>query len=143
MLASLVQSGSDVALKVATPHVEWKALAPTLILIGGAFLILGWSAMTRRGPRASLFAVATVVTSAVAMLSAVPLWRDVTDANNGPYTALKGAIVVDGFSVFVTFVVCTAVLLAALLADGYLRREGLDFAELYVLLLLSASGGLI
>jgi NADH-quinone oxidoreductase subunit N len=39
--------------------------------------------------------------------------------------------------------VCTAVLLAALLADGYLRREGLDAAELYVLVLLSASGGVI
>ena len=33
--------------------------------------------------------------------------------------------------------------LAALLADGYLRREGLDAAELYVLVLLSASGGVI
>ena len=33
--------------------------------------------------------------------------------------------------------------LAALLADGYLRREGLDGAEFYVLMLLSASGGVI
>ena len=31
----------------------------------------------------------------------------------------------------------------ALLADDYLRREGLDGAELYVLMLLSASGGVI
>jgi len=28
MLATLVQSGNDVALEVATPSVDWKALAP-------------------------------------------------------------------------------------------------------------------
>ena len=143
MLATLAQNGNDVALKIATPPVDWKALAPVLILIGGAFLILGWAAMTRRGAKSSLFAVATVVTAAASMLSAVPLWRDVTDPNKGPYTAVKGAIAIDGFSIFFTFVVCTAVLLAALLADGYLKREGLDGAELYVLVLLSASGGVI
>src|SRR5258708_33249027 len=99
--------------------------------------------MTRKGARSSIFAVATVGTASVAMISAVPLWREVTDAHKGPYTAVKGAIAVDGFSVFFTFLVCTAVLLAALLADGYLRREGLDAAELYVLVLLSASGGVI
>jgi NADH-quinone oxidoreductase subunit N len=143
MLATFAQTGSDVALKIATPSVAWKALAPALILIGGAFLILGWAAMTRKGARSSIFAVATVVTAAVAMLSAVPLWREVTDPTKGPYTAVKGAVAVDGFSVFFTFLVCAAVLLAALLADGYLRREGLDAAELYVLVLLSASGGVI
>ena len=50
---------------------------------------------------------------------------------------------VDGFSVFFTFMISAAVVLAAMLADGYLRREGLDGAELYVLILLSASGGVI
>ncbi|MEY2420063.1 MAG: NADH-quinone oxidoreductase subunit [Acidimicrobiaceae bacterium] len=143
MLGTLAQSGNDVALKIATPPVDWQALAPALILIGGAFLILGWAAMTRKGARSSLFAIATVVIAAVAMAAAVPLWRDVTDPNHGPYTAIKGAVAVDGFSVFFTFLICTAVALAALLADGYLRREGLDAAELYVLVLLSASGGVI
>jgi NADH-quinone oxidoreductase subunit N len=45
--------------------------------------------------------------------------------------------------VFVTVLLCASVVLAALLADGYLRREGLEGAELYVLLLLSASGGVV
>jgi NADH-quinone oxidoreductase subunit N len=35
------------------------------------------------------------------------------------------------------------VVLAALLADGYLRRERLDGPELYVLMLLSAAGGVV
>jgi NADH-quinone oxidoreductase subunit N len=143
MLASLAQTGADVAVKIVTPSVDWKALAPASILIAGAFLILGWSAMTRKGANSSIFAIATVVTALAAIGAAVPLWRDVTDPRHGPYTAVKGAIAVDGFSVFFTVLVCVAVLLAALLADGYLRREGLDHAELYVLVLLSASGGVI
>jgi NADH-quinone oxidoreductase subunit N len=143
MLATLAQGSNDVAIKIATPSVAWKALAPALILIGGAFFILVAVAMTRRGSKSSIFAIATVVTASASMASAVPLWREVTDPSKGPYTALKGAVAVDGFSVFFTFVVCTAVVLAALLADGYLRREGLEAAELYVLVLLSASGGVI
>ena len=39
---------------------------------------------------------------------------------------------------FFIVVICLGVVLAALLADGYLRREGLDGPELYVLMLLSA-----
>jgi NADH-quinone oxidoreductase subunit N len=143
MLATIAQAASTVPEKIATPSVAWKALAPVLILIGGAVAILGISAMTRRKPRSSVFAFLTVITALAAMAAAVPLWRDVTDPAHGPYTAVKGAIAVDGFAVFFTFLVCIAVVLAALLADGYLRREGLDVAELYVLVLLSASGGVI
>ena len=44
---------------------------------------------------------------------------------------------------FCTIVLCAAVILGALLLDGFLRREGMDGAEPYVLMLLSASGGLI
>jgi len=143
MLAALAQAASTAPDKIATPTVAWKALAPVLILIGGAVVILGISAMVRRKPRSSVFALLTVVTALGAIAAAIPLWRDVTDPAHGPYTAVKGAVAVDGFAVFFTVLVCVAVALAALLADGYLRREGLDVAELYVLVLLSASGGVI
>ena len=52
-------------------------------------------------------------------------------------------VLLDGFAVFLTVVICSSVVVASLLADGYLRREGLDGPELYILLLLSASGGVI
>ncbi len=42
-----------------------------------------------------------------------------------------------------TIVICAAVILTALIADDYLRREGLDGPELSILVLLSASGGVI
>ena len=131
MYATIAQAASTVPEKIATPTVAWKALAPVLILIGGAVVILGISAVMRRKPRSSVFAFLTVVTALAAIAAAVPLWRDVTDPAHGPYTAVKGAIAVDGFAVFFTVLVCVAVALAALLADGYLRREGLDVAELH------------
>ena len=65
------------------------------------------------------------------------------DSSRGPFSTLGQAVGVDGFSVFVTIVICSAVILAALLLDGYLRREGMDGPELYVLMLLSASGGVM
>jgi NADH-quinone oxidoreductase subunit N len=83
------------------------------------------------------------VTALAAMIAGIPLWREVTDSSRGPFLAVKGALAIDGFAIFFLFVICIAVVLAALLADDYLRREGLDGAELYVLMLLSASGGVI
>jgi NADH-quinone oxidoreductase subunit N len=141
VLASVAQSAGSVP--IATPHVAWRALAPVLSLIGGAVLLLGLSAVTRRKPPNGFYTLGTVVTALVSMAFAVPLWREVTDAGQGPFSAVKAAVAVDGFSVFFTFLICTAVVLTALLCDGYLRREGLDGVELYVLMLLSASGGVI
>ena len=45
--------------------------------------------------------------------------------------------------VFATVMIAAAVILGALLCDGWLRREGMEGAEPYVLLLLSASGGVM
>ena len=44
----------------------------------------------------------------------------------------------DGFSVFATVIIAAAVILGALLLDGWLRREGMEGSEPYVLMLLSA-----
>jgi NADH-quinone oxidoreductase subunit N len=56
---------------------------------------------------------------------------------------LGGALGVDGFSVYFTVLIGFSVILTALFADDYLRREGLDGPELYVLLMLAASGGMV
>ena len=138
-LASIAQSAGN----IETPTVAWRALTPVLSLIVGAVVLLCLSAVTRRKPPTGFYALGTVVTALVSMAFAVPLWREVTDAGQGPFSAVKAAVAVDGFSVFFTFVICAAVVLTALLCDGYLRREGLDGVELYVLMLLSASGGVI
>ena len=76
-------------------------------------------------------------------MAAVPLWQRVQDADRGPFSTLAHSVGVDGFSVFVTFTICAAVILSSLLLDGWLRREGMEGTEPYVLVLLSASGGVM
>jgi NADH-quinone oxidoreductase subunit N len=68
-------------------------------------------------------------------------WNHVRD--RGPRSLVGGALALDGFGVFIAIAICIAVILGALLADDYLRREGLDGVEFYALLLLSAIGGLV
>ena len=65
------------------------------------------------------------------------------DPDEGPFSTLGQAVGVDGFSVFATVTIAAAVILGALLMDGWLRREGMEGAEPYVLMLLSASGGVM
>ena len=90
-----------------------------------------------------MYALYTVVVAGASLVSSVPLWNEVRDPDRGPFSILRGAVGIDAFSVFFFIVLAIAVILTALLADGYLRREGLDGPELYVLLMLSASGGMV
>lgn len=128
---------------ISTPAIDWWALAPMLALIGGALLLMLITAFVRRRPFPGLYALVTIASAGTAIGLAVPLWRRVQDADRGQFATLDGAIGVDGFSTFATVVICAGVILAALLADGYLRREELDGVEPYALLLLSASGGVV
>jgi NADH-quinone oxidoreductase subunit N len=56
---------------------------------------------------------------------------------------MADALIVDGYAVFFTVVICCAVVLGALIAHGYLRQERLEAPTFFVLMLLSASGGVL
>jgi NADH-quinone oxidoreductase subunit N len=129
--------------RLDTPGIDWAALAPILILIGGAALLLVVDALSLRRPADGVRALYTVVVAGASIISSVPLWQEVRDPERGPFSVVRGALGIDGFSVFFFVLLAAAVLLAALLADGYLRREGLDGPEFYVLVMLSASGGMV
>ncbi len=127
--------------KIATPHVAWSALAPQLILmIAGVVLLTVVSLVKDKLPRGT-YAAYTVAAALASLVSTIPLWHRVLHAQEGPASLVGGAVGLDGYSLFIIGVLCIGVILAALLADGYLRREGLEGPELYVLMLLSASGG--
>ncbi len=126
------------------PEVQWFALSPLLVLLGGAVLLLVVSALLRGRQVPGTSALVTVTTAAAAMVLAFFLWEDVQD--EGPRSLVGGALGLDGFAVFVTIAICAAVILASLLADDYLRRERLDSiegVEFHALLLLCAVGGVV
>ena len=142
-LSPIPRSAIPKARIIETPHVPWSYLTPMLILMVGALVLLIVVALVRgKLPRSSC-AIYTALVAGASLVSAWPLWHRVSNAKQGPISAVKGAIGVDHFTLFVGALICIAVILSALLADGYLRREGLDGPELYILMLLAATGGMI
>ena len=128
---------------IDTPTVDWAAEAPLLVLVGGALLLMLASAFVKSRRSTVGYTVFTCLVALGSIGAAVPLWREVQDPDRGPFSTLGGAVGIDGFSLFMTVVIAVAVILAALLTDDYLRREGLQGVEAYVLLLLSAAGGVV
>jgi NADH-quinone oxidoreductase subunit N len=143
LLAFLAQPIEDAPNPIPSVDVAWSAMAPILALIGGALVLLAADALKRRHPLKGSYALVTTVTAGGAIALSVPLWQRVQDGERGAFSTIAGSIGVDGFSVFTTIVLASAVILGALLLDDFLRREGMDGAEPYVLMLLSAAGGVM
>ena len=113
-----------------TPDVEWGVLAPELILIGGALILLvAGTFARRRDDRQRLRRVHRPGGVAVAGRAPSGCGRTSPASGARPRLAVADAVSIDGFAVFVTVVILVAVVLGALLADDYLRREGLDGAR--------------
>lgn len=136
------------------PSVEWVALLPVIILALGALLLITLSSLIRRRPARGVFALYTVAVSLAAFIASTPLWArvqgwdrlfwfDLHPDQIGPFSTVGEAVGVDGFSLFITAIICLAVILTVLFTSDFLAREGMDGPEAYVLLLLSATGGVI
>ena len=123
------------------PHVEYSAMLPFLIMIGGALALLTVVSLLHRRPPQGVYTLFTVAVTGASMVAAWNRWLFVR--HHGAYQAVARAIVVDGFSQFFLITLGAAVILGALVADGYLQREGLEGPEFYVLMMLSASGGMV
>jgi len=126
---------------IAVPHIRYLAILPEIVMIGGAVALLGLASLVRGPLRASVSTISTVVIAGTSFGFAWWQWTDVQD--HGPYTAIAHAVVVDGFSVAITLLVSSAMILTALVSDGYMKREGIDGPEMHVLAMLSASGAML
>jgi NADH-quinone oxidoreductase subunit N len=138
LLATTTHVPSDT---IAVPPIRWLAILPPIIMIGGAVLLLALASLVARPLRVAVSTVATVVISGGALGVAIWQWTDVQD--HGAHTYIQQAVVMDGFSVFFMVLISIAMLLSALVADGYLRREGVQGAEFHVLAMVSASGAML
>jgi NADH-quinone oxidoreductase subunit N len=142
VIAALLAAGHHaVSQGIPVPPIRWLAILPPIIMIGGAVVLLGVASLVRRPLRVVVSTVATVVISGSALGIALWQWSDVQE--HGPHTYVKQAVVMDGFSVLVTTLVAIAMMLTALVAQGYLRREGVEGAEYHVLAMVSASGAML
>lgn len=135
-LVAQVTPGVDRPLTL--PQVEYSAVLPELILVGGALLLLAVTSLLRPKARPGVYSLYTVGVAVAGLLASWQLWDRVSD--EGAYRAVAGAVVVDGFSVFFKVLLLATVAIAALIGESYLRREDIRGPEFHVLLMLSASG---
>ena len=126
---------------ITVPPIRWLAILPPIIMIGGAVVLLGLASLVRKPLRVRVSTIATVIISGGAL--GVSLWQWADVQQHGAHTYVKNAVVMDGFSVLIVMLVAIAMLLTALVADGYLRREGIQGAEFHVLAMVSASGAML
>lgn len=121
--------------------VAYRSIAPMLILAVGALVLLALSAVLPKRPRTGLYPALTAAIGGLALLSSVLQWFD--SAAKAGTVEIGGQIFYDRFSVLVLILISVAVILSSLAADSYLRREGLDGVEAYVLMLMSATGAML
>ncbi|MGP8058781.1 MAG: NADH-quinone oxidoreductase subunit N [Acidimicrobiales bacterium] len=124
-----------------TPHVRYMTILPVIVMLGGAVLLLVVGSLVRRPLRVPVASAGTVVVSLVALGFALWQWADVL--SHGASTAVDQAVALDGFSALVQILVPCAMVLTALVADGYLRREGTHGPEFNVLALIAAAGAML
>ncbi len=143
--ASGVVQGLCTSAKSLHIPVQYRYLLPELILIGGALLILTTSALLLRQalPAGSVLDGGHRVVVGLASFAPRPRGTGTPLPRGRSALIVGNALVFDGYSVFFALLISSAVVLSALVADSYLRREGLDGPEFYVLALLSASGAMI
>lgn len=122
------------------PKINWFALSPLLILLGGALVLLVVAALTPLWPK-RLYATFSAAIGLASFVMCFPLWHRIDI--EGPSTLVGNAIHFDHMTLWVTITISVAVFLGSLLADGYLRREGLDGPEIYALFMLAAIGGIV
>src|SRR5664279_3056554 len=138
---SLLTAASAATPTIHTPHVDYLSILPLTIMMGGALLLMIVSSLFRKILGVGAGTAVAVVTSVAALVAALFQWDHVI--THGPQVTIAGAIAFDGFDVFVQITVSIAMLLTALIGDGYLRREGVEGPEFHVLAMMSASGAMM
>ncbi len=128
---------------IELPKVDWKAIGSINVLIVGALVLLVVASLARHTRWIDgVYRWFTIATAAIAGGVAMWRWDDARSLTRDP-GAISNAIKVDGFSVFVTVLISAIVIIGALIVEDYLRREDMLGPEVFVLMLLSASGGVI
>jgi NADH-quinone oxidoreductase subunit N len=140
-LLAAVTAPAPTADKLVVPYIRYLSILPPMIMIGGAVLLLAVASLVSRPLRVRVSTIGSVIISGTALGFSIWQWFDVQE--HGAHTYVAHAVVMDGFSVLVTMLISAAMLLTALVSDGYLKQERIEGAEFHVLALVSASGAML
>jgi len=126
---------------IALPRIDYYTILPELVLLGGALVALATSSLVRQPLRVTATTTLSVAAGLASLSLSLVQWNQVS--GHGAHVAIGGAVVQDGFSALVSVLVSCAVVVSALVLDGWMRREEVMGPELQVLMLISASGAMI
>lgn len=129
--------------KTASIHipVDYASIAPMLVLAGSALVLLLASSLLPKRTRPGLWPGLTLLAGAGGAAASIYQWVRID--HSGPTVTIGQQVLYDHFSAFVALTVSVATVLGALASDSYLRREGLDGAEAYVLMLFAGAGAIL
>lgn len=117
---------------IAIPALDWAVLIPVLIVTGTGFACLLLDIVPAGGRKGGLAGVGILGLGGALVVSAV-LW-------GGPAASFQHMVALDDFTLFFNVVFCVTTALVLLLSLGYLRRQGIEMGEYYILVLFAAVG---
>ena len=126
---------------VVMPKVDYLAILPELILLGGAVIVLLAASVVRGGLKRDVATGLTLVTGGAALIASIVEWFHVQP--HGASVTIASAISMDSFAAFVAITVVSTLLIATVIGHAYLVREGIASTEYHVLALASASGAIM
>jgi NADH-quinone oxidoreductase subunit N len=123
------------------PSIHYLALLPVLTFFGAALVLMLMSALVKTKVTINWATSVTVTAALSIFVYAFFQWRCV--ARSGSTTTVAHAIVLDGFSVVGNVVIAASVLLSALVAHDWAKRERIAGADFHILALASSTGALL
>ena len=127
---------------IVAPRVDWYSIAPVVVLVAAALLIILFKAVARDRVRTYEPALLIgVLGLAVSAFYLTKQWSVVIDG--GPSDALAHMTALDGFSVFISVIVIISAILMLLLSSEYLVARGIESRPEYVALVLMSAAGML
>jgi NADH-quinone oxidoreductase subunit N len=126
---------------LTVPSIHYLALLPVLTFFGAALVLMLMSALVKTKVTLNWATTVTVTAALSIFVYAFFQWRCVARA--GPSTTVAHAIVLDGFSVVGNVVIAASVLMSALVAHDWAKRERVAGADFHILALASSAGALL
>ena len=128
-------------MNLVIPSIHYLAILPVLIFFGASLVLLLASALARFKVPLGVATTTVVLASIASLVVNVVQWHCV--ATSGASTTIAHAIVLDDFSVVASAVIALAVLMSALVAHDWAKRERLSGVEFHILALASSGGALL
>src|SRR5688500_9305053 len=107
-VAQVDPSPTDISRPLVKPNIEYSALLPELIMVGGGLLILLIASLVQRKPRPGIYATLTMLTGAASAAAALWQWHHYDLDEGGGLPTVVNAVALDGFSVFFAIAIARA-----------------------------------